>query len=299
MSLSGPLLIYYVGIYVLAAICFHHAWRKNPHLVFCIAAAVVFGYFAEYISVSHVPQPYRYPYYLIPLPGPVPLGICLGWGVIFYACRETATKLSLPWGLRPIFCGCVAVVLDFVMDPVASILHFWIWEIPGQWYGIPWSNFVGWFIVIIAILYMLELGYKWFPPDSKHLIRGILVAFIAIVPAFLIYFGLMEAYVHVVAKKWINEALLVVIIFGLALILILKRLPQVLRYNQLDWPVLAVPLFFFLYSLIALFLSGLWNKYNELVIVFPVLIVLGIGAFLLPYMNTILSRDTDGPETKE
>lgn len=38
------------------------------------------------------------------------------------------------------------VVIDLVLDPVAAALGFWIWESPGLYYGIPFSNFMGWIL---------------------------------------------------------------------------------------------------------------------------------------------------------
>lgn len=43
--------------------------------------------------------------------------------------------------------GIWIIVLDLVLDPVAHAREFWHWEQTGGFYGVPWSNFVAWFVV--------------------------------------------------------------------------------------------------------------------------------------------------------
>lgn len=38
------------------------------------------------------------------------------------------------------------VAADLVLDPGAALLGYWVWSDPGPYYGIPLSNFVGWFL---------------------------------------------------------------------------------------------------------------------------------------------------------
>ncbi|MFC3747499.1 carotenoid biosynthesis protein [Paenibacillus sp. GCM10012306] len=43
--------------------------------------------------------------------------------------------------------GFWAVLMDLVLDPVAHARGFWHWNADGGFYGVPGSNFVGWFMV--------------------------------------------------------------------------------------------------------------------------------------------------------
>lgn len=43
--------------------------------------------------------------------------------------------------------GVWVIILDLVLDPVAHARGFWHWAETGGFYGVPWSNFVAWFIV--------------------------------------------------------------------------------------------------------------------------------------------------------
>ena len=40
----------------------------------------------------------------------------------------------------------ILVAIDMVIDPASVALQFWIWKGGGIFYGVPMSNFVGWFI---------------------------------------------------------------------------------------------------------------------------------------------------------
>lgn len=42
--------------------------------------------------------------------------------------------------------GLALTIVDLVLDPGAYILGIWLWETPGIYYGVPFTNFMGWFL---------------------------------------------------------------------------------------------------------------------------------------------------------
>lgn len=52
------------------------------------------------------------------------------------------------------------VVLDLVIDPGAVHLGMWHWHTGGIWYGIPLSNYIGWFFLGILGALMLDALIK-------------------------------------------------------------------------------------------------------------------------------------------
>jgi uncharacterized membrane protein len=53
---------------------------------------------------------------------------------------------------RPIVAAFWMTALDLLIDPLgAGPLAFWLWERSGPYYGIPWTNFLGWFVVSVLI----------------------------------------------------------------------------------------------------------------------------------------------------
>ena len=50
----------------------------------------------------------------------------------------------------PLLAGFLMVSWDLTFDPIAStILHSWIWLQGGNYYGVPFSNFAGWFFAFM------------------------------------------------------------------------------------------------------------------------------------------------------
>jgi putative membrane protein len=46
----------------------------------------------------------------------------------------------------------VMVMWDLCMDPLASTIgQLWVWREPGSYYGVPLSNYFGWFLVVYLI----------------------------------------------------------------------------------------------------------------------------------------------------
>jgi hypothetical protein len=51
---------------------------------------------------------------------------------------------------------------DLFLDPQMVAWNFWHWEIPGQYFGIPWSNYLGWVLVSALLSFIAnptELPY--------------------------------------------------------------------------------------------------------------------------------------------
>jgi putative membrane protein len=44
----------------------------------------------------------------------------------------------------------ILVAVDLVLDPAAVLLSIWVWVTPGPYYGIPLSNYTGWFLTALV-----------------------------------------------------------------------------------------------------------------------------------------------------
>lgn len=49
------------------------------------------------------------------------------------------------------------VIVDLILDPAAVVLNIWVWNPPGPYYGIPLSNYVGWFLTAFIGSLLLHL----------------------------------------------------------------------------------------------------------------------------------------------
>lgn len=70
------------------------------------------------------------------------------WGFLIHECyqlvRITTTQRS--WFIIPLTAASL-VIFDLVIDPGAAHLGLWTWISSGNWFNIPFSNFIGWFIM--------------------------------------------------------------------------------------------------------------------------------------------------------
>ncbi|HXM68371.1 MAG TPA: carotenoid biosynthesis protein [Candidatus Acidoferrum sp.] len=57
----------------------------------------------------------------------------------------------------PVVASFVMVAWDLSMDPVwSTILHAWVWVRGGAYFGVPVSNFIGWFLTVYVIFQLFS-----------------------------------------------------------------------------------------------------------------------------------------------
>ncbi len=281
------------GNYLVAALCLGLTWRRARHLTVLILAAVVFGYALE-LSAVRSDELYQYHLWLVRLPGPVPLGVSLGWGVIMLAVWRTAENLRLPLLVRSLFAGLLATGIDWMMDPAFVRLGIWSWlhpAAPGQgWYGIPWRNFPSWFMVVFCFMTALQLAWRVVPPATSAPWKVAAAAAAATVPAFVALWALMSVYYGLADLRlpWLPEYRMVLLVFGTAAAIVIRYLPSGRRHNALDVLSLLPAYYLCACSLVTVMLSGLHVVHQELIIVAPVFVVTTLVAFTLPHVDTLM-----------
>ena len=58
----------------------------------------------------------------------------------------------------PVVAGFLMVAWDLTFDPIASTINgFWIWEQGGSYFGVPFSNFVGWFLTVLVFFTLFAI----------------------------------------------------------------------------------------------------------------------------------------------
>jgi uncharacterized membrane protein len=85
----------------------------------------------------------------------VPLLIPLSWVTMSWAAWIIASRRT--GGFQAVLLGtCLLVAWDLLLDPAMSrVTSYWIWGDKGNYYGMPWTNLLGWAItgfVLLAIL---------------------------------------------------------------------------------------------------------------------------------------------------
>ena len=75
----------------------------------------------------------------------------------------------------PLIAAFVMVMWDLTLDPKAStIQHQWIWEQGGGYFGVPLTNYLGWFFTVYLFLQLFALFVRFRPgnPTVENLPRA-------------------------------------------------------------------------------------------------------------------------------
>lgn len=136
------------------------------------AVAVIVSWLVEVAGIrSRLPFGSTYTYHpqLAPrLPGDVPLFIPLAWFVLSGGSliMLRGTSLLVPASARRVgvllarstLSGAFVAGYDLVLDPLAISARAWTWTVGGPYFGVPRSNFLGWWFVGTAIHLIASLG---------------------------------------------------------------------------------------------------------------------------------------------
>jgi len=109
-----------------------------------------FGFLLEYMGVMS--GNYVYAAEAVMLLGHIPLSVTFAWVGIIYSAMIIGERLKLSLWQRILTTTLIALSLDWGMDPIAVEFGLWTWARPGDYFGVPAFNFIGWFFIPIAYL---------------------------------------------------------------------------------------------------------------------------------------------------
>jgi putative membrane protein len=154
-------------------------YRLRGILIFALICLLV-GNVAENLSIA-TGFPFGH-YYFVELMGPklfhVPVLLGLAYiGMSYVSWMLARLIVGHPCaplaGLRiialPAVASFVMVAWDLAQDPIwATVLHGWVWRDGGPWFGVPISNYLGWYGTVFAIylLFALYLRHRQDAPVS-------------------------------------------------------------------------------------------------------------------------------------
>ncbi len=187
-----PVLAYVsTGLLTLGTAMF--AWQRfGRGSLGLLAVALLFGLGIEWLG-SRTGIPFgAYDY---TAPGPtivgVPLLVPLGWWAFTMIAVSAAPRLAR-WADVRLVAPAVLVAWDLGLDPLMVAEGFWRFE-RGAFYGVPWSNFLGWYlsgVVLVTLLVALEPRLRDLrSPDLRTIfvVQGMLMG------GGLVFFGLAGA----------------------------------------------------------------------------------------------------------
>lgn len=126
-----------------------------------LALAMVLGFISEYLAVQCgcIFGPYSYTDVLSPRLLEIPLVMSAAWMILVGYVKVMLARRAWPGWIDVTVASLWMTAIDLVIDPVAAgPLRYWSWVNPGSYYGIPASNFAGWFLVSAVIFTVLRLA---------------------------------------------------------------------------------------------------------------------------------------------
>lgn len=190
---AGAMLFRYLAFIFVISHALETLGKQKTVIFFSIT--LFFGFISEYLGVVHGLFFGRFVYheYTNMILGAVPWQTPLSWSVIIYICYCTTNlflkgfggrKPNLKNSLWYPFClmlllssldGIAAMNIDMILDPccVNVPTPSWTWAEPGAYFGIPISNFIGWFMVTFfatLIFRTYESLREDFEPDKVRLL---------------------------------------------------------------------------------------------------------------------------------
>jgi putative membrane protein len=124
-----------------------------------LALAGAAGYGLEVVGV-HTGVPFgRYTYTEtlgLQLLG-VPVVLACAWLVLVSYVTDRVRRAIRRAAARPVLGALWLVATDLLIDPLAAgPLTYWRWAGNGSYYGVPWSNFVGWFLTGVLLVALVS-----------------------------------------------------------------------------------------------------------------------------------------------
>jgi len=144
----------------------------------CICLAV--GGFFENLSV-HTGFPFGHYYFtnvMGPKLGPIPILLALayvGIGYVSWTVGRMIVGLDRPLtGWHMVACAAIAafpmVAWDLSQDSVwATILRAWVWRDGGAYFGVPVSNFLGWYFTVYLIFQLFAIYLRRGPATPARM----------------------------------------------------------------------------------------------------------------------------------
>lgn len=137
----------------IASLLATHPWAALRAVVVVLTG----GWFVEYLgSTIGIPfGHYDYTPVLQPQLGGVPVLIPIAWLMMLpstWVVAQIIAPRSRLWQI--LISGLAMTAWDLYLDPQMVAWNFWQWDHPHGYFGIPWINFVGWFVSAAALTWL-------------------------------------------------------------------------------------------------------------------------------------------------
>ncbi len=262
--------------------------------VFEIVGFVFYAVIFENLGV--IGTTYDYSLHRFMIFGVVPLSIPMFEASIFYVSLLFAEKLDFPKWSRPFVVAFLGMLQDFTLDPVSiadSRLFNGVTESRWNWqfhyadtfYGIPYFNFSGWFVLMFYYTVLILVGRNYFEKSNNKLKIGFLYITISIILGDLLILSpltlfLLFAWPFAIKFKNRTAEIIMLLLISMMLVVILaktgKREKISFKENKIIW---IVPLSIHLIDIIITIILGFTYIFVP-VFLFSIIHILYIGYYM-------------------
>ncbi|UCF08435.1 MAG: carotenoid biosynthesis protein [Thermoplasmata archaeon] len=258
--------------------------RKEWDYMILFLSLMVFGVTLEMMAM-YVTEGYHYADFLVMIGG-VPLWIGCMWAVVVYTGMRTMDLFGLPKYTRPFGDAVLAVAVDIAMDPVAVSLGLWHWQDAGNWFGVPYPNYFGWFNAVFIFSVIWRGTGLLLPRIGRHLnskyIGFVQAALTVVLATVILGLSLLVYYQNLSFR--VQEVLLLGMIFG-SCGLIAVHHSKVNTKDPLDAHLIIPIITVFLFFLIGLILTN--ELGSEFVAIYLMVFIISVLARLVPFIEGI------------
>lgn len=274
-------------VYALTALCLAHAYRQGKGWLALYIGACLNGLVPEMAAVrTHID--YEYARFLIMVPpgkcpdvplgavctDAVPIWVVLGWGFVVYVAMQTTARLNIAWYLKPGIDALLAVNFDWLMDPLAVRLGWWVWDQPGEFFGVPLDNFIGWMICVAGFSFSVRAARRyWFRTNPKF--NDNLTPLLAALGGPAILYVVMKTYAFVWQVAGVSDWLLLGVALAVMLSIALAPRTRSETGQRPDWFVVGAALFFLGYFGVLLWHRNVFADHPPLITVAALTSVVG------------------------
>ena len=281
------------SVFALFVLCLLHAVKSDRSGMIYLLGGVVFGVLLEYFEV--VTDSYTYGRFYIMLgsaPHNLPLWVGVAWGIIMYTARLFSDYLGLPLFSAAALDTLLALNIDVSIDVVAYRLHMWHWvwndihlALTGQWFGIPYGNFIGWATVVFCYSAFSRIYERWRTRRvPERLGKASLVAALAVLSSLTVLIFTETLLFPILAKLGITSGVrLIIIVAGLAAMAAIGWSKHRRSMALLPSVALWVPAWFHVFFVSCLFGFGFYRENPRMTAAAVINILLGIAIHLHPY----------------
>ena len=143
--------IYLIIAFFVIAYFSLRSWKSAWILV---VAGMIFGFLFEFLG-THTGIPVGWYYYdrLGLQYAGVSLYVPVMWGIYTFEAYFFARQVTKGWRAS-LLTAILLVILDLALDPIMTSWNAWVWVTKTEinWFGIPWTNYVGWFVSSMSIV---------------------------------------------------------------------------------------------------------------------------------------------------